>query len=380
MTDSQDTPNADSLDRAVGVIDEQGERASLPGIAAMRFSDFESEMAELHGPRFVEYRRNYRKSLSYHENGYLPDFPLTLQLELVNRCNLSCIMCYTENHKKPKAALSIDSIRAMTAEAKKYDMPAMVLGMGSEALLYKDFRSVIDAADDGGVMDLIFGCNGVLLNEGTAQFLIDRKVARCWVSLDAATPETFKKIRGKDELEKVEDNIRRLCRMKKEQGARFPNVRISFCVQEDNHHEREAFIQKWRGVVDHIDFQQLIEFDHIDTLLEHGDVSEPLDPPPGVDLDKPVCQYPFNSLNVWSNGDVSPCCTFYGRHLVVGNANEESLKSIWDGEKINRIRDEFRTGDLNPTCRVCLCARDDTNFEDARKTAAETNAVKTAAE
>lgn len=374
MTDSHDA-EPESVDRAVGLVDGDGERASLSHIATMRFSDFENEMAELHGPRFVEYRKSFRKSLNYDKNGYLPDFPVTLQIELINRCNLSCVMCYTANHKTPKAVLPLSLIRTMMSEAETHGMPALMVGLGSEALLYKDIRSVIDAARDGGVMDLFFACNGVLLNEDIAEFLIDRQVARCWVSLDAATPETFKKIRGKDELEKIEANIRRLCEMKKQRGARFPNVRVSFCVQEDNHHEREAFVKKWRGVADHIDFQQLTDFGHIDTLLEDGDVSEPLDVPPEVNLEKPVCQYPFNSLNVWSDGDVTPCCNFYGRHLVVGNAHEDSLKSIWDGDKLNKIRDEFRTGNLNPTCRVCLCSRDQTNFGEAKQTAAKTNAA-----
>ena len=372
--------NPDDVDVSVGLVDENGDRASLSHIATMRFSDFEKDMAEVHGPRFIEYRKNFRKSLNCDKNGYLPDFPITVQLELINRCNLSCVMCYTVNHTTPKAVLSIDTIKKMMAEAKQHDLPALMVGMGSESLLYKDMDGLIDACKEGGVMDFFFASNGVLMNEKVSQMLIDKGVARCWVSLDAATPETFEKIRGKDELDIIEANIRRLCEMKKEQGARFPNVRVSFCVQKDNAHEREAFVKKWRGIVDHIDFQQLTDFEHIDELFEEGDVSEPLDVPPEVDLDNPVCQYPFNSLNVWANGEVTPCCNFFGRKLVMGNANTDSLKEIWDGEKMEAIRDEFRTGNLNPTCRVCLCSRTQENFDDAKQVAAQTNAVSAAAE
>ena len=353
----------------------EGERSNLSHIATMRFSDFENHMAEVHGPRFVEYRQDFHNSLNYDKNGFLPEFPITLQLELINRCNLSCVMCYTTNHKTPKETLDIGTVRKMMQEAKQYKLPALMIGMGAESLLYKDIRSLVEAAQDAEVMDIFFATNGVLLNESMAEFLVKKQVARCWISLDAATPETFKKIRGKDELDKIEANIRRLVEIKRREKSKLPNLRVSFCVQEHNFHERAAFVEKWKDTVDHIDFQQLTDFKFLDELMETGDVVQKPEVPANVDLERPVCQYPFNSLNVWSSGDVTPCCNFYGKSLVVGNVREQSLKEIWDGAALNEIRDQFRTGNINPTCRVCLCSRDQSNFGAAKETAKAVNAV-----
>lgn len=357
----------------------ESERSNLSHIATMRFSAFESHMAEIHGLRFVDYRKDFHKSLNYDRNGFLPEFPITVQLELINRCNLSCVMCYTANHKTPKAVLDLKTVRRLLEEGKRHDLPALMLGMGAEALLYKDIRALLESAQENGVMDIFFATNGVLLTESIAEFLVKKRIARCWVSLDAATPETYRKIRGKDELSRIEANIRRLVDIKRREKSELPNLRVSFCVQEANFHERLAFVEKWKDAVDHIDFQQLTDFGFLDELMATGDVVEMPPKPEDVDLDHPVCQYPFNSLNVWSSGEVTPCCNFYGKSLVVGNVYESTLKEIWDGERLNAIRDEFRSGKLNPTCRVCLCSRDKSNFGSAKETAANVNAALTKA-
>ena len=373
------TENTDSQHRTENQDADAGEdRKSFSHVATMRFTDFDHDMAALYGPRYTQYRETFHKSLNYDKNGFVPDFPVTLMIELVNRCNLSCIMCYTQNHDGPKSVLPMDTIEAMLQEGQKHGLPALVIGGGSEGLLYKPMQDVIESAVENGVMDIFFASNGVLMTEKVADYLIENKVSRCWISLDAATPETFKTIRGKDELDLIEKNIRRLCEMKKERGAVFPNVRVSFCVQQQNVHERELFVEKWQGIVDHIDFQQLTNFDQIDELFEKGDVENPPTPPADVDLDNPVCQYPFNSLNVWANGDVTPCCNFFGRKLVIGNANTNSLKEIWDGAPMAEIRRQFQTGDISATCRLCLSSRDQTNFSEATATAKKVNSAQKA--
>jgi len=187
------------------------------------------------------------------------------------------------------------------------------------------------------------------------------------VSLDAATPETFKKIRGKDELLRIEANLETLIQAKKDANSKLPVIRLCFCVQEDNIMEQKAFLEKWRGRVDYIDFQEMVDFNDVDDLRDMGYDAFLAD-----DLPTPestYCAYPFNSLHVWSNGDVTPCCTFFGKALVIGDATKQSLKEIWDGDKMAEIRDQLLTGRLNKVCHVCLSSRDKENFATATETA-----------
>lgn len=345
------------------------DRDKVEHIQSVKYTDVEQVLTDEFGDRFSDYRVNYRKSLNYDTNGYIPPFPLTLSIEFVNRCNLSCQMCYTINHSDSKATLSLSDIENMMDECAVHGLPAAVVGMGSEALIYKGAQDAIETIRKSGVMDVFLGTNGVLLNQQLCQFLVEQRVARIEVSLDAATPETFKKIRGKDELLRIEANLEMLIQAKKKAKSKLPVIRLCFCVQKDNLHEQRAFLDKWRNRVDYIDFQEMVDFDQVDEFRALGDeASIPVDLPAPQST---YCAYPFNSLHVWSNGDVTPCCTFFGKALVIGDATKQSLKDIWDGPEMAEIRDQLMTGRLNKVCHACLTSRDTENFAAAGAAASE---------
>ncbi len=345
------------------------ERDKVEHIESVKYTDVEQVLTEEFGERFSEYRRDYRKSLNYDTNGFIPKFPLTVSIEFVNRCNLSCKMCYTINHSAPKETLDLPHIETIMAECAKHGLPAAVVGMGSEALIYKGAQDAIAAVRKSGVMDVFLGTNGVLLNQQLCEFLVEQRVARIEVSLDASTPETFEKIRGKNELERIEKNLEMLIQTRKRANSKLPVIRLCFCVQEDNLHEQQAFLDKWRDRVDYIDFQEMVDFEQVDDLIDLGDeaaVADDLPPPQST-----YCAYPFNSLHVWSNGDVTPCCTFFGKALKIGDARTDSLKDIWDGKELAEIRDQLLTGRLNKVCHVCLTSRDKENFAAAGEGASQ---------
>ncbi len=325
-------------------------------------SPFEEILAERFGERFRVYRKNYQDSLVYFERDDLPEFPLTVTLELVNRCNLNCVMCYTINHHDKKSVLDVGEIGALLEECSRHDLPAVVVGLGSEPLLHKGVRDVLGASAKAGVMDIFLGTNGVLLTEEMSRFLISTGVSRLEVSLDAAEPETYRKIRGKDELARIEENLLTFRRLRDEAGASLPVLRLCFCVQELNVDEQDAFLDKWKDVADYIDFQRMRDFSVMRDPGLHAP-GQPLQ-----EVEDPVCAYPFNSLHVWSNGDVTPCCTFFAKSelLNLGNIKDQSLKQIWDGEKINAIRHQLRTGMVNPICAACLKQKDSPEFETAK--------------
>ncbi len=353
------------------------DRENVDHIASVKFTDVEEVLAEEFGARFREYRKSYKKSLNYDHNGYIPDFPLTVSLEFVNRCNLSCQMCYTINHADKKSTLELREIAEIMAECGANGLPAAVVGMGSEALIFKGARDAIAEVRKAGVMDVFLGTNGVLLDASLSEFLVEQRIARIEVSLDAATPETYKKIRGKDELLKIERNLEILIETRKRLNSKLPVIRLCFCVQKDNIHEQRAFLDKWQGRVDYIDFQEMVDFGQVDEFRSMGDDASI---PAGLPVPASTyCAYPFNSLHVWSNGDVTPCCTFFGKALTIGNTKQDTLLDIWNGEELAEIRRQLMSGNLNKVCHACLTCRDTENFATASHKASETTGKTTVA-
>ncbi len=309
-------------------------------------------LGEKFGARYEEYRKDYYLSLEAHEHGISPDFAHTLTVELVNRCNLTCQMCYVANHTFAKATLELDAIKRLIDEIVKHGKTGLLLGVGSEGLLYKDIRKVIEYARTAGVMDILLMTNGTLLSKDLSEFLVEQMVSRVCISIDAASPETYQKIRGKDELDRLEKNILDLVAAKKELGSSLPVIRLSFCVQNDNKHEQAAFHEKWEGIVDYLDYQNLADQSYVGREEEAPNLIPP------ANGDKAFCSKPFGYLTVWSNGDITPCCTFYGKSLVFGNIAEDSLADVYDGKEMADLRQEFMTGDnLNKVCEVCLASQ-----------------------
>ncbi len=311
-------------------------------------------LSKKYGEPFLEYRRRYFHSLDADKHGQAPDFAHTVTLEFVNRCNLACDMCYVANHTFPKAVLGAESVKNLIDQVAVRGTTGLLLGVGSEGLLYKGIEGVIRYAKDAGIMDLILMTNGTLLTSELSEFLVEQEISRVCLSVDAATPGTYEKVRGKYELDRVEKNIRGLAEARKKSGSALPIIRLSFCVTEDNRNEQEAFCQKWQDTVDYIDFQKVNDF----SFVGHEDEVE-LPNIDTADQDRPFCTKPFGYLNVWSTGDISPCCTFYGKSLVFGNIGENTLEEVYDGEKMTDLRDQFLgKKDLNRVCRVCLASRD----------------------
>jgi MoaA/NifB/PqqE/SkfB family radical SAM enzyme len=148
----------------------------------------------------------------YQPNGpetAVPRYPEQITLEITTRCNLDCVMC---PHglpngmpiKKDASDALIDSLLAMLDHIK-FVHP---IGTG-EPMLAPGFWRLVDALTGRSMPRLIMNTNGVLLTAQNVARLVKAPVGHVSVSMDAAHPETYRKIRGFD-LRKVTDGARRL--------------------------------------------------------------------------------------------------------------------------------------------------------------------------
>lgn len=310
--------------------------------------DVNEKLIQILGKDFKKYRDDLARAENYPQTKFIPDFPLTLYIELVNRCNFHCVMCYTKHHSESRAELSFEVLEKIFKESKENKLPSIVLGMGGEALLYKDIKKVFKMIKEAGLQDIFLGTNASLLNDDIIDFIVRNKITRLKISLDAATPQIFGKIRTIGSLEQIERNIEKLIACKKKYNSFLPIIRISFVVMDENFEEIQAFIDKWKDRADCIDFQRCIDFSYVDKSME---IDQEI-------IKNSFCSGPFFSLSIWADGHVTPFCTFYDLKLPLGNIYKESLKDIWNGEKLREIRERLISKKFNPICQKCLYARD----------------------
>ena len=306
------------------------------------------KLANILGQDFRKYREDFNKTQDYLETKFIPDFPITISLELVNRCNLNCIMCYKDHHLKPQASLSLRVLEKVMQECKDNKLPSLNIGLGAEPLVYKDIKQAMDIINKADIQDIFFGTNGALLTDELIELMVKNKISRIKITLDAATRAIYNKVRRVPVFDKVEENIEKIIAYKKKYNQELPIIRLSFVVMDINKHETELFIEKWKDKVDCIDFQRHIDLSYIDKAVKINQTV----------IKDAFCAYPFYSLNIWSNGDVGPCCSFYARKLVFGNIHNQTLKDIWQNQAMKIIQKQIALKKFNPSCQKCLYFRD----------------------
>ena len=285
---------------------------------------------------FTQYRNNWNRS---EKQEYVPDFPLLVGVETVDFCNYSCRHCYRAHTSGTKACIDFQVFKKIVNEGKQYNLPCLIFGGGSEPMLNSGIMRMIKYALDNRVMDVILGTNGTKLTQENIDQMIEWGLTRLAVSLDADTPKTYKKVRGGN-LGKIEVMIRYAYERREELGRKLPIIRVSFVVTDENYSEIPDFIKKWKHIADKIDLQDCIDFKNVDNLKD-------------IEIEEMYCPMPWNRMNIWANGDISPCCTFYGKHLIFGNIHKNTIKEVWDSPQVKKLRDSLVTGNYYKACKNC---------------------------
>ncbi len=137
-------------------------------------------------------------------------FPLSGQWELTCRCNLRCVMCYTDCFNTPdmlRQELSFHEIVRIMDEIQEAGCLDLCL-TGGELLARRDFLDIYAHAKQKGFLVTVF-TNGTLLTEKIADLWVQYPPAMIEISLHGLTKESFERItQGPGSYERCLEGIR----------------------------------------------------------------------------------------------------------------------------------------------------------------------------
>lgn len=299
----------------------------------------------------------------------IPDF---IEVETSTHCNLKCTMCEHTYWKEKNQNMTYEQFVYILNQFPRLKWVGLT-GIG-ESYLNPDFEKMLTECKRRGLFIENFD-NFTLLNETHARKLVELKVDKLYVSLDAATKETYEKIRIGANWETVMENIKTLDRIKKENNSYEPEFWFHFIVSKDNKHEMADYLDMIHNL--HIDCKQ-VQFTILlhaykeikDKFIEVTDEEKTKLLNKGKELGLQVsfnmntgCQNPFKNCTLWNmpfifvDGTVIPCCSMNEQNdrpwqveTKLGNIFKEDFRKIWYGKKYTNMCKNLSE---NKSCEQC---------------------------
>lgn len=307
-------------------------------------NDTEDKIISILGNKYIKYRKAWNDATP----SKIPLFPIHLDFEFYDICNQSCIFCpRNENiHKNlsykinTKAKLDESLLDKIILESSEENLMSVNFGAFAEPLINKNLFDLIKRFVGTGVIDTRVITNGLLLDKYIDQ-IFESGLVNLYISIDAFSETTYQQQRGNG-YTKVINNILKFINEKKKRNSILPIVRVSFVETDLNKKEKEDFVNFWKDKVDHIDFQKKIDFSK--------NSNESLN-----DKKQWNCIDPFRRMSIISDGSILPCCSFWGRSLVIGNIRDISIKDAWKSLSMKKIREDLLLN-KSSICNTCQSA------------------------
>ncbi|RJQ47071.1 MAG: radical SAM protein [Gaiellales bacterium] len=274
-------------------------------------------------------------------------FPSRINVEPTNQCNLRCNMCPRKDLTRPVGEIDMGLFGKIADEISRHAPAEVRLHKDGEPLMAPHIFDLIDHIKTVAPSTLLnMDTNALLLDEEKAGRILDSKLDVLLFSVNAATAETYRQVRGSTKFDQVVGNIERFLAMRAERGYVWPKVKVQLIVMAETRDEIGLFKEKW-GSHD------------VDVLLipainwgGHRPEVQSLMQLPGK---RYPCTYLFNSFSINWDGKVSFCNVDFNHLGIIGDLNEQSIEEIWQGpgmERYRRLHKEGRWDEID-LCRDC---------------------------
>ena len=296
-------------------------------------------MDNFHRPKGFDKIRSTLKHYTY---------PTVVIIETINKCNLNCVMCPQDKMTRPTGSMQehiyhkiIDDV----AIHSPHDTQIWLAIMGEVLLLKNKAIDYIRYAVDSGIRDVNLNTNLVVADEQLCKDLVSTGLNKIIVGMDAASEETYRKVRVGGDFTRLLDNINFLIQAKEEAKSNIPDIVLQFIVQDENEHEVELFKEL---------FSKKPVSLKIRPKLGWG--GEGVDAPDlsieGNERDYP-CPWLNRTMSIHVTGQVAQCDAAWNGKYYHGDINFQSIAEIWNG-RLAKIRERHWQKDFDfEPCKTC---------------------------
>jgi radical SAM protein with 4Fe4S-binding SPASM domain len=213
------------------------------------------------------------------------------------------------------------------------------------------------------------------------------------VSIDSATPETYRRVRKANTFEKILRNIRLINTLKQENNLQHPEIRFNYALQKANIDELPQVlslaselgvgtvyiqdlnyfsVEEKKGALCNIDRHALkAMLEKCERIARKNRIKTNLDnwkrnfdlfynkmlPQKKFQPNSINCLFPWVSAFIDVHGNVKPCPVFVWEKdsHALGNCFEDSFQKIWNGQRCRILRRSIKQGERkHAICQRCV--------------------------
>lgn len=277
--------------------------------------------------------------------------PYCIFIDPSSACNFKCGFCMNKHIKQP-TVMSMPLFEKLIDDLEEFESPIKTIrlyGFG-EPMLNKNFCNMVRYAKKSKkVLEVDTTTNGSYLTPEMIDDLIDSGIDRINISIEAMNSTGYQKFTNTQNVnfENIVAGVASLHKAKKTTII-FAKICGDYLTQE----EKISFKETFEPITDGCDIEHTMNCWR-DTTVENvnkevGIYGQPL-------KEVIVCPYVFYSLFIHSDGIASACFLDWNKKLVIGDAKNESLKSLWEDKLFWYLRSTMLNKERknHPICCDC---------------------------
>ena len=277
----------------------------------------------------------------------LRSLPVALKVDISPVCNLRCPFCIhgTTDPKQRRfhkgQRITVADFERLVDEVKGRTS-AMSLYYLGDPLTHPDLTKLCGVADKGNIYTYVSTNFSFDLSDEKIDDLATCGLSHLKICVDGLTQEIYGRTRVGGRIEKVIDNLKRVCEARTRLKSKLV-VEVQYILNDDNRHQ----VDECRELMEQIGVDEMTTFEGADYTMEeiHPKNFEVLGPAKSEMI--PNCFWPYYFMTVKWNGDVIPCCSFRQDEQydpvnktdrLLGNIFETSLEEVWNSQAYQNTR------------------------------------------
>lgn len=268
-------------------------------------------------------------------------------VEITNHCPSSCIMCRAAQGfmQRPRGFMKMNLFEKIIGMIEpRTHLKPLILHNAGEPLMHPDLVDMVSLAYGNGIPTEI-STNAGLLTFEVYEKIRDAGISRIVIALDGTDYETLCAIRGKGAYpQRAFENIDAILNDRAENRCGKPAIVLQMVQMQANAHQHDLFRERYGS----------LGLPGVSIFLKP--VEAPANSPlfmPGAVPPQFFCMAPWQTLGIYWDGSVVPCCYDLNASLCLGNVNDQTLAEIWNGTALSDLRERI----VNDRClKGELCA------------------------